>query len=87
MMSIPTGRAAAGPQVKPTKTYRGEDPVNLDDRLMLSPPLLFLPLRTAGSLAHAQKKLSPSGIDYGAKLMPKPVFAETKDCPLLTPTE
>ena len=61
--------------------------MNLDDKLMLSPLPLFLPRLTAGSLAHAQKKLSPSGIDYGVKLMPKPVFAETKKCLLLTPTE
>ena len=61
--------------------------MNLDDRLMLSPPLLFLQLRTAGSLAHAQKKLSPSGIDSDVKQASKPAFVEAKNCQLLTPTE
>ena len=60
--------------------------MSLDDKHTLNPPPPSLPLWVAESWALVQRRLSPSEIESVVKLRPRPNFAATKSCQLLTPT-
>ena len=60
--------------------------MNLDDKHTLNPPPLVLLPWMVERWALVQRRLSPSEIESVAKLRPRPDFAATKSCQLLTPT-